>query len=142
MSEFALLIDFGSTYTKLRAIHLDEAKILGSSQVAVQAMAAPIITFVFGGATGHSSDALVAALASGGTGVLASSFLGGLPGSFADKLIATFIGLAILRALPSGLTAGVPLPKTDQSGALKMVLMGLGVGIAILLYVYSQIKPA
>lgn len=32
MSEFALLIDFGSTYTKLRAIHLDEAKILGSSQ--------------------------------------------------------------------------------------------------------------
>ena len=32
MSEFALLIDFGSTYTKLRAINLDEAKILGSSQ--------------------------------------------------------------------------------------------------------------
>jgi len=110
--------------------------------IAVQAMAAPIITFVFGGATGHSSDALVAAIASGGTGVLASSFLGGLPGSFADKLIATFIGLAILRALPSGLTAGVGLPKTDQSGALKMVLIGLGVGIVILLYVYSQIKPA
>ena len=32
MSEFALLIDFGSTYTKLRAINLNEAKILGSSQ--------------------------------------------------------------------------------------------------------------
>lgn len=32
MSEFALLIDFGSTYTKLRAINLDEAKILGSGQ--------------------------------------------------------------------------------------------------------------
>ena len=32
MSEFALLIDFGSTFTKLRAINLDEAKILGSSQ--------------------------------------------------------------------------------------------------------------
>ena len=32
MSEFALLIDFGSTYTKLRAIQLDEVNLMGSSQ--------------------------------------------------------------------------------------------------------------
>ena len=86
--------------------------------VAVQAMAAPIITFVFGGATGHSSDALVAAISAAGVGTLQASFIGGLPGSFADKLIATFVGLAILQALPSGLTAGVGLPKTDQNGVL------------------------
>ena len=51
--------------------------------VAVQAMAAPIITFVFGGATGHSSDALVAAISAAGLGTLQASFIGGLPGSFA-----------------------------------------------------------
>jgi energy-coupling factor transport system substrate-specific component len=92
--------------------------------IAVQAMAAPIITFVFGGATGHSSDALVAAIS--------------LPGSFADKLIATFVGLAILQALPSGLTAGVGLPKTDQNGVLKYVFIGLAVGIAFLLIAIQQ----
>ena len=32
MSEFALLIDFGSTYTKLRAINLSEATLIASSQ--------------------------------------------------------------------------------------------------------------
>jgi energy-coupling factor transport system substrate-specific component len=107
--------------------------------VAVQAMAAPIITFVFGG---HSSDALVAAISAAGLGTLQASFIGGLPGSFADKLIATFVGLAILQALPSGLTAGVGLPKTDQNGVLKYVFIGLAVGIAFLLIAIQQASAA
>jgi len=110
--------------------------------IAVQAMAAPIITFVFGGATGHSSDALVAAISAAGLGTLQASFIGGLPGSFADKLIATFVGLAILQALPSGLTAGVGLPKTDQNGVLKYVFIGLAVGIAFLLIAIQQASAA
>jgi energy-coupling factor transport system substrate-specific component len=110
--------------------------------IAVQAMAAPIITFVFGGATGHSSDALVAAISAAGLGTLQASFIGGLPGSFADKLIATFVGLAILQALPSGLTAGVGLPKTDQNGVLKYVFIGLAVGIAFLLIAIQQAGAA
>jgi energy-coupling factor transport system substrate-specific component len=110
--------------------------------VAVQAMAAPIITFVFGGATGPSSDALVAAISAAGLGTLQASFIGGLPGSFADKLIATFVGLAILQALPSGLTAGVGLPKTDQNGVLKYVFIGLAVGIAFLLIAIQQAGAA
>lgn len=107
-----------------------------------QLMAAPIVTFIFGGATGSSTDVLVAAYAAAGQSLLTASFLGGIASSVADKVISTFVGLAILRALPPGYTAGIDLPEGDQTRTAMLVAGGLALGIlAVLLSVYV-IAPA
>lgn len=108
----------------------------------VQLMASPIVVFVFGGATGHSSDVLVATFAAAGQSLIVASLLAGITGSIADKMIATFVGLAILRALPSGLTAGVELPPADQMGNVKLVVGGIVLGIALVLLSVFVVGPA
>jgi energy-coupling factor transport system substrate-specific component len=110
--------------------------------VLTQIMAAPIITFLFGGATGNSTDVLVAMFAAAGQSLFVASFLGGIASSIADKIISTFVGLAILRALPPGYTASVDLPEGDQTKTAMLVAGGLAVGLlAVLLTVYV-IAPA
>lgn len=108
----------------------------------VQLMATPIVVFMFGGATGHSSDALLAAFAAAGNDLLSSSFLSGISGSIADKMIATFVGLAILRALPAGLTAGIELPKGDMGKSLMIAVGGIIFGILLVLVTVFVINPA
>lgn len=110
--------------------------------VLVQLMATPIVVFVFGGATGHSSDALLAAFAAAGNSLFVSSLASGITGSIADKMIATFVGLAILRALPSGLTAGIELPKRDATGNLVLAVGGVLVGVVFILLTIFIVKPA
>jgi energy-coupling factor transport system substrate-specific component len=110
--------------------------------ILTQLMAAPIVTFLFGGATGHSSDVLVATFATAGQSLLAASFLGGIASSVADKIISTFVGLAILRALPPGLTSGVELPEGDSSRTAILVAGGLAIGIVAVLLTVLVITPA
>ncbi len=107
----------------------------------VQLMATPIVVFMFGGATGHSSDALLAAFAAAGNSLIASSFLSSISGSIADKTIATFVGLAILRALPAGLTAGIELPEGDMGKTLILAVVGLVLGILFTLITFFVISP-
>jgi len=111
--------------------------------ILVQLMASPIVVFVFGGATGHSSDALVAAFAAAGNSLIASSLLAGITGSIADKMIATFVGLAILRALPPALTAGVELPKADGGQQnLMLIVGGVVLGVILVLLSVFVVTPA
>jgi energy-coupling factor transport system substrate-specific component len=125
----------GRTFTRLVILGV----IVG---ILTQLMAAPIVTFLFGGATGHSSDVLVATFATAGQSLLAASFLGGIASSVADKIISTFVGLAILRALPPGLTAGVVLPEGDSTRTAVLVAGGLAVGIVAVLLTFYVITPA
>ncbi|MFM2105345.1 MAG: hypothetical protein RL338_377 [Chloroflexota bacterium] len=110
--------------------------------ILVQLMASPIVVFVFGGATGHSSDALVAAFAAAGNSLIASSLLAGITGSIADKMIATFVGLAILRALPPGLTAGIELPKSEGQQNLMLIVGGVVLGVILVLLSVFVVTPA
>ena len=110
--------------------------------ILTQLMAAPIVTFLFGGATGHSSDVLVATFAAAGQSLFVSSFLGGIASSVADKIISTFVGLAILRALPPGLSAGVELPEGDSTRTAMIVAGGLAIGIVAVLLTVFAITPA
>ena len=62
--------------------------------------------FVFGGATGHISDALTAAFAQAGQDLITSVFASNVIVSLADKIIAGYVALAIIYALPSNLIDG------------------------------------
>jgi hypothetical protein len=109
--------------------------------VAVGAVGALIALVVFGGTTGHASDAITAALVQAGEtlrdAVLGSSVLT----SLGDKIIAGFVGLAILRALPDSLTADLRLPAEVGMRSLLVATAGTVAGVAVIL-VYLLLRPA
>ena len=112
--------------------------------LAVSAAAAPIVIFVFGGATGHSSDALTAAFAQAGQSLITSVFASNVIVSLADKIIAGYVALAIINALPSNLVAGIKLPTQTGMKGVLIAVGGVVIGVALVL-VYELIlapKPA
>ena len=68
----------------------DKLKFFGlsvASAVGVSLMAAPIVIFVFGGATGHASDVLTACLIAAGGDMWTSVFSSNIIVSSADKIL-------------------------------------------------------
>ena len=59
----------------------------------------------------------------------------------ADKMMAGYVGLAIVRSLPEDLLAGVRLPGNGRFGTLVMVLAGEAIGVALAL-VYLALPQA
>ena len=106
--------------------------------LAVSAAAAPIVIFVFGGATGHSSDALTAAFAQAGNNLVTSVFASNIIVSLADKIIAGYVGLAIIAALPKNITAGLQLPEQAGMKAVLAAVVGIVIGVGLVL-VYTLI---
>lgn len=104
------------------------------------AVAAPIVVFVFGGATGHSSDVLTAAFAEAGKNLLAASFASSVIVSLADKVITGFVALAIIDALPAELSRGLRLPGPTPNGRLAIAIGGVVIGAA-LVAVYVFLTP-
>ena len=104
------------------------------------AVAAPIVVFVFGGATGHSSDVLTAAFAQAGQDLLAAAFTSSVIVSLADKVITGFVALAIIDALPAELSRGLRLPAPTPNGRLAIAIGGVVVGAA-LVAVYLFLTP-
>jgi energy-coupling factor transport system substrate-specific component len=96
----------------------------------VSAVAAPIVIFVFGGSTGHSSDAI--------TSVFASNVIV----SLADKIIAGFVGLSIIAALPANLTAGLTLPEATGMRGVMLALGGVLIGVVLVLVYVFILAPA
>ena len=97
----------------------------------VALVAAPIGLYVYGGATGHASDAVTAVLEIAGQGLASAVVASNLVLNVADKMMAGYVGLAIVRALPEDLLAGVRLPGTGRFGTLAMVLAGEAIGVAL-----------
>jgi energy-coupling factor transport system substrate-specific component len=108
----------------------------------VSAAAAPIVIFVFGGATGHSSDALTAAFAQAGQDLVTSVFASNVIVSLADKIIAGYIGLAIIAALQANLTSGLRLPAQSPMKAVLSAVIGIVVGVALVLIYVLILAPA
>ena len=109
--------------------------------LAVTAAAAPIVIFVFGGATGHSSDALTAAFAQAGQSLLTSVLASNIIVSLADKIIAGYVGLAIIAALPANLTAGLQLPGQAGMRAVGVAVGGVVIGVALMLVYMLILAP-
>lgn len=98
-------------------------------------LATPIVLFVYGGATGHPSDLITAALASFGLerATLVSSIMSSIP----DKVISAYVGLAMTAALPAAVAARAILPEQPGTRRLMAALVGIlvGVGLAIVVVV-------
>jgi energy-coupling factor transport system substrate-specific component len=109
--------------------------------LAVTAAAAPIVIFVFGGATGHSSDALTAAFAQAGQDLITSVFASNIIVSLADKIIAGYVALAIINALPSNLIAGIRLPTQTGMRGVMTAVIGIVIGVALMLIYMLILAP-
>ncbi len=109
--------------------------------LAVTAAAAPIVIFVFGGATGHSSDALTAAFAQAGQDLMTSVFASNVIVSLADKIIAGYVALAIINALPSNLITGIRLPTQTGMRGVMTAVVGVVIGVALMLFYMLILAP-
>ena len=101
--------------------------------LAVSLTAVPIYVFIFGGATGHFSDLMTAAFLAMGQNLVVSVFSSNILVSVADKLIAGFVALAIIEALPPGLTSGVEIIKAARMQTIVFAAAGVVIGIAVML---------
>lgn len=123
----------GSSLPKFFALNIIVALV-------VSAVAAPIVIFVFGGATGHSSDAVTAAFAQAGNDLITSVFASNIIVSLADKIIAGFVALSIIAALPANLTHGLTLPAATGMRGVLLAVAGIVIGVALVL-VFILITP-
>ena len=117
----------------------DKLKFFGlsvASAVGVSLMAAPIVIFVFGGATGHASDVLTAGLLAAGGDMWTSVFSSNISVSSADKILSSFLALAIIGALPTNLQVTGPIMKAENMG--KAVLITAGTVVGVILTVVSM----
>jgi len=117
----------------------DKLKFFGlsvASAVGVSLMAAPIVIFVFGGATGHASDVLTAGLIAAGGDMWTSVFSSNIIVSSADKILSSFLALAIIGALPTNLRVTGPIMKAENMG--KAVLITAGTVVGVILTVVSM----
>ena len=117
----------------------DKLKFFGlsvASAVGVSLMAAPIVIFVFGGATGHASDVLTAGLLAAGGDMWTSVFSSNIIVSSADKILSSFLALAIIGALPTNLQVTGPIMKAENM--CKAVLITAGTVVGVILTVVSM----
>ena len=117
---------WGFANDKLRFFGLSVA-----SAVFVSLMAAPIVIFVFGGATGHASDVLTAGLLAAGNDMWAAVFSSNIIVSSADKILSSFWALAIIGALPTNLQVTGPIMKAENMGTAVLITAGTVVGVIL-----------
>lgn len=99
----------------------------------VSLTAVPIYVFIFGGATGHFADVMTAAFLAMGQNLIVSVFSSNILVSLADKIIAGYVGLAIIEALPENLTSNAKLPKAEGLKKIIFPIVGVVIGVAIIL---------
>lgn len=109
--------------------------------IATGAAGAVIALFVYGGATGHPSDVVTAALVAAGGALVNAVFTSSILTSVADKVISGFVAVAIIGALPPRYAHGLPLPAEVGTRTLLVATLGTVAGIAILLVYLLVLAP-
>lgn len=100
--------------------------------------AVPIYIFIFGGATGHFSDMMTAAFVGMGQQLVVAVFSSNILVSLADKIIASFIALAILEALPPALTNHLEIVKAPRLQLVLWIAGAVVLAVAIALVVTAM----
>jgi energy-coupling factor transport system substrate-specific component len=108
----------------------------------VTIVAVPIYVFIFGGATGHFADLMTAAFVGMGDRLITSVFKSNILVSLADKIIAGYVALAIIEALPANLTENLKLPKAQGLNKIIVPLIGVLIGVLIVIIFTFVIAPA
>jgi energy-coupling factor transport system substrate-specific component len=106
--------------------------------LAVTLMAVPIYVFVFGGATGHFSDMMTAAFVGMGQQLIVAVFSSNIIVSLADKIIASFVALAILEALPPILTSHLDIVKTPRMQLVAWIAGAIVVAVILAVVVAAM----
>lgn len=106
------------------------------------AVAAPIVVFVFGGATGHPSDALTVVFANAGQGLFTAVLASNVLVTLADKTISGFVALSIIEALPPDLSRDVRLPTPTSMRPILAAVAGVVLGVGFLLAYLLLFRPA
>jgi energy-coupling factor transport system substrate-specific component len=96
-------------------------------------LATPIVLFLYGGATGHPSDLITAALAS--FGLERATLVSSVASSVPDKVISAYVGLALTAALPAAVAARAVLPAQPGTRRLAVAVAGILVGLGIMVAV-------
>lgn len=109
--------------------------------VVVALVASPIALFVYGGATGHPSDAITAAIELTGQGLASAVVASNLVVNLADKLIAGYVALAIIQALPPTYLAGIRLPAATRLGAAALASVGVAIGVLLAIVYLALPQP-
>lgn len=99
--------------------------------LAVTIVNVPIAVFIFGGATGHFSDVITAAFLGMGQRLVVSVFSAKILVELADKIIASFVALAILETLPPSLTQRVKI--VGEARQKTIIWLAAGIVVAVLL---------
>jgi energy-coupling factor transport system substrate-specific component len=107
--------------------------------VACTIVAAPIIVLVFGGATGSGADALTGTFLAVGQNLVGSVFSSNILTSLADKIIAGFVALAIIEALPKSLTQNIDIVKATPLKGVLLAVAGVVIG-ALIVVVFLAIN--
>ena len=102
-------------------------------------VSAPITILVFGGATGSGQDTVTAVFIATGQALLVSVLSSSLLTGLADKIIAGFVALAIIEALPASLTHGLNLVKASPAKGVLYSLGGVLIGVVFIAgyYIWS-----
>jgi energy-coupling factor transport system substrate-specific component len=106
------------------------------------AVSAPIVVFVFGGATGHPSDALTIVFANAGQGLFAAVLASNVLVTLADKTISGFVALSIIEALPPELSRDLRLPAPTGMRPILVAVAGVVLGVGFLLAYVLLVNPA
>lgn len=106
------------------------------------AVAAPIVVFVYGGATGHPSDALTVVFANAGQGLFTAVLASNVLVTLADKTISGFVALSIIEALPPELSRDLRLPAPTSMRPILVAVAGVVLGVGFLLAYLLLVKPA
>jgi energy-coupling factor transport system substrate-specific component len=127
---FGVMYGWGKTWPRFLALSI-------IANFVVSAIAQPIVIFIFGGATGHFSDIVTAALLAMGWSLWAQLFGPGQLAGYADKILAAFLALAILEALPPELKIWVPITKAPPMRRVMYIVVGLIVAGFVALAYYA-----
>jgi energy-coupling factor transport system substrate-specific component len=101
----------------------------------VTLQAVPIYVFIFGGATGHFADVMTAAFLGMGQHLVVSVFSSNILVSLADKIISSFVALAILEALPPSLTKQVEITGAPRIQIIAWIAGGIVLAV-LLIFVF------
>ena len=100
--------------------------------------AVPIYIFVFGGATGHFSDMMTAAFVGMGNQLIVAVFSSNIIVSLADKIVSSFIALAVIEALPPALTDHLEIVKAPRLQLVAWIAGAVVISVIIALVVASS----
>jgi len=97
----------------------------------ITSMAVPIYVFVFGGATGHFADIMTAVYLQMGAQLWVAVFSSNILSSLADKILAVFLAVLIVEALPPTLRYRVEITKQPPLRVVMYAIIGIVIGVAL-----------